>query len=201
MSRFLTAAAAALLLSAAASAAPITITDTKPQFTSGFTLNTPAGSQGPITVAGNPWDYTAQPYLSLTSITNLSIALTLSDGDTGPGDFDENDLTLALDGFDTGLKLNGFTDGNTVTLTVSGAPTLNQAAILAALQSDGKLIGTIRKADTDNNVFNSLPANTTTTLAITGDAVVPEPATLAVFAGVFGLGGLAARRRLKAAAV
>src|SRR5574337_1330809 len=57
----------------------------------------------------------ASPANTLGDITSLSITLTLDDGDTGPGNFDEHQLHLALDGIDTGLLLDGFRDGETDT--------------------------------------------------------------------------------------
>jgi hypothetical protein len=39
----------------------------------------------------------------IRGITQVSITATITDGDTGAGEFDEGDLTLDLDGIDTGI--------------------------------------------------------------------------------------------------
>lgn len=77
------------------------------------------------------------------------MTLTLTDGDLGPGNFDYDDLTLGLDGINTGILLNGFFNGFSDTVTVTGVPN-NASAILAALQADGRLVGTVIDADTDS---------------------------------------------------
>src|SRR5258706_717289 len=77
-------------------------------------------------------------YNNLASIGSLTLTVTINDGDTATGNFDFNDLTIGLDGFDTGIKLNGFSNGAIQTLDIAGAPN-NSAAILAALKADGKL--------------------------------------------------------------
>jgi hypothetical protein len=76
------------------------------------------------TVAQSSFDGTVPPRVPLTgssytysdtnefvSLDSTRIILTIDDGDTGPGEFDENQLTLGLDGIDTGIKLNGFRGG------------------------------------------------------------------------------------------
>jgi hypothetical protein len=105
--------------------------------------------------------FTFRKVNKIRKLTNISITLTLEDGDTGPGDSDENQLTLALDGINTGILLNGFDSGQTDTLTLSGAP-LNEAAIRSALKADGRLAATIFKADADNNGIIGSSASITT---------------------------------------
>ena len=145
------------------------------------------GATAPINADGS----TAQPadpftfigVGAFTSIDSISITLTIFDGNTGPGEADENALTLALDGIDTGIALNGFLGGEEITLTISGTPN-NAAAILAALQADGMLnarifdsTGSAVLAQNDLTV----PASDVggdpylTTLSITQ---VPEPGTV-----------------------
>ena len=78
----------------------------------------------------------------------------MDDGDSAPGDFDFNDLTLYLDGINTGIILNGWpNNANDFRNTVSGTP-LNGDAILAALQADGKLIATFNDADPSDNFWD-----------------------------------------------
>jgi hypothetical protein len=55
-------------------------------------------------------------------ITEVSIRLTISDGNTAPGEADFNQLFLALNGINTGLALNGFISDATVTRLISGPP-------------------------------------------------------------------------------
>ncbi len=148
--------------------------------------SSPVPNPAMATTAGG-YDFTATNYMSLTSITSISVTLTIQDGHSGtvPGsnpptnDFDYGHLRLALDGTDTGLILNGFQgDGLEDTLTFMGAP-LNAATILASLQSDGKLVGTITTDNPNDSI--TMPnyiyvgndnADAITTLSITG---VPEP--------------------------
>ena len=91
----------------------------------------------------------------IRKITRITFTLTLEHANTGPGDFDENDLSLALDGIDTVLKLNGFLDEQKVTKTINRVP-LKKAALRAALKADGKLAASIIDADPgDNGIFGS----------------------------------------------
>jgi hypothetical protein len=82
----------------------------------------------------------------IRKITNIRITATLYDAETGLGELNENQLTLALDGIDTGILLNGFLgnfpDDVAYTRTISGVP-INEAQIRAALKADGKLDATI----------------------------------------------------------
>jgi hypothetical protein len=187
-----------------ASAAPITISSTVDQ--SGFLGNQNAATY-PLT--GTPYDYTGQGYASLTSITGITVTLTVNDGNTGPGEFDENNLTLGLDGIDTGLKLNGFTANNIVSLDLSGNPAL-AAQLLSALQADGQLVGTIIDATPGNapaGDFIGLPGLVQTTLDVTGDVrgnnggggnPVPLPAAILLAPVGAGIAGGFARRFRKA---
>ena len=116
--------------------------------------------------------FTFRKVSKIRKLTNLTITLTLDDGDTGSGETDENQLTLALDGIDTGILLNGFNSGEIETLAFSGVPR-NEAALRAALKADGQLAATIFKADDDNNGILGSSANTTT-LVIQGKQKVKQ---------------------------
>jgi hypothetical protein len=140
------------------------------------------------------FNYTAQNYLSLTSIDSLSITLEIFDGDSAPGDFDFNNLVLELDGVNTGITLNGFRNNFTDELTITGSP-INTAAILSGLQADGRLVAKILDlTPNDNNM--SLMSSFQTTLVLesnTNTTPTPEPATLSLLG--LGLGGLFMYRR------
>jgi hypothetical protein len=109
-------------------------------------------------------------YNGLSSIGSLTLSLTVKDGDTGAGQFDFNNLTIGLDGIDTGIKLNGFlgganpldSDGPIVAQDISGAPA-NASSILAALKADGMLKLTV--FDSDADTAGSAPG------AIAGDKI------------------------------
>jgi hypothetical protein len=87
-------------------------------------------------------------YNGLASIGSLTLTVTIRDGDSATGNFDFNNLTIGLDGIDTGIKLNGFPDGPITSLDVSGSPA-NAAAILAALKADGMLKLSVFDSDVD----------------------------------------------------
>lgn len=84
-------------------ASTVTISDAQPM------INWP----GPGGLATNPaeltfalFDYSTQPILS--DLTAIDFSLSLQCAATMPNDIDFNNLTLGLDGIDTGIKLNGF---------------------------------------------------------------------------------------------
>ena len=157
---------------------------------SGLVTGLQSGGAYPLTAAGG-YNFAGQDYAGLTSIDKLTITLTVNDGDSATGEFDFNNLTLGLDGLDTGLRLNGFPNNSVLTLDIEGPN--NAAALLAALQSDGRLVGTVIDADGDNisqtnQDFIGFPATQITTLVIEGQGggVIPLPA--AALMGPLGAG-------------
>jgi hypothetical protein len=195
------------LVAGGASAAPITINSTVNQSGYGFGFDAGSGQftglQGggsyPLT-GGTGYDFAGQDYASLTTIDQLTVTLTINDGDSDVDEFDFDNLTLALDGIDTGLKLNGFRNNAIVTLDIQGPS--NSAALLAALQADGKLVGTVLDVDSDNvsqqaPEFIGFPADIQTTLVIDGEGgapAVPLPAAVLMAPLGASLAGAASRR-------
>ena len=112
-----------------------------------------------ITDAQTP--FTFQKVGKIRKIKKLRITVTLNDGDTGESDIDFNKLSLALDGIDTGLLLNGFRDDQERTRTISGKP-INEAEIRAALKVDGELRAMIVDATAGDNSISGSSADQTT---------------------------------------
>lgn len=167
-----------------------TIQEINGSTTQGDGNNQELSTTNPAEISVAPgYDFTAD-FSSLTSINFIQITLTVQDGNSSATDgegFDYNHLFLALDNINTGIALNGFLgDGLQSTLTFSGTvDATTGASILAALQTDGHLLGTIitnNPMDTvlqPNDLFignDDLNAMTTLTLS---DAV-PEPTTVAL---------------------
>jgi len=182
------------MIAGSASAAPITISSVVPQ--SGHTDFTLSAT--PLTDPASPYDFIGQDYASLTSIDSITVTLTVQDGDTAQSELDFDNWTLGLDGIDTGLKLNGFPgQAGILTQTLTQASPTNAAALLAALQSDGQLIGTIIDSDAGDNSI-SLPFRIDTSLDITGEVGVPNviPLPAAALMGPLGAGlvGMVSRR-------
>jgi hypothetical protein len=191
----------------AASAATVNGSSTVAQ--SGF-LGPQSAPSYPLT--GSPYDFTGQTngLNNVTSIDSLTVTLTANDGDTGPGDYDFNSLTLGLDGVDTGLKLNGLLNNNLVTVTLTQLSPALQAALIAALQ-DGQLVGTVLDATPGNATppgdligFPSAQGNITTTLDLVlsgpnlqvnqGPPPVPLPMAAMIAPLGAGVAGIYARK-------
>jgi hypothetical protein len=158
--RLLVAAAAAAvalftggLTGTAAHAAPVTLTSTVAGsgYNGGTQASMPLTADNSFVKQSTPWTYDAGLVDALDAIETISVSLVLGSADSaaaGNTNFDE--FTLALDGIDTGLKLNGAwevitnpgQDDIRPPLTFTFTP-LNTDAILAALKDDGELVGTI----------------------------------------------------------
>lgn len=174
----------------------------------------------PITSPTQPFDFRNFDYQNLKRLACVTITLTVFDGDTGSTptldgqNYDYNNWTLGLGGFDTGILLNGFDDNDdlgagNVTLTFQDTP-LNADAILAALQTDGTLRASIidhtAGPDDPTNFIgipstdgNGNPIYTTLTVSDTPGTrnFVPEPGALTWLTGIalFVSGGCLRHRR------
>jgi hypothetical protein len=162
------AAAALGAITLSASAAPITVQGVAPESGFGFPTGVQGGGVYPLT-GGAGDDFTGPlgaGYNQLTSITQLTVTLSIFDGDSDTGEYDFNNLTLGLDGIDTGLALNGFQNNQIASLTIDQIPVPTATALLAALQ-DGRLVGTVIDSDADVQVppdFIGFPADVDTFL-------------------------------------
>lgn len=129
--------------------------------------------------------------ISPFTVQSLSWTFTIFDGDTGPGDFDFNDVSIGLDGIDTGILLNGFLDDQTITRTING----NLIGALAtnvtnAIFTDNLLNVTLIDR-TPNDNFWELPSSSRFEIAFfdipdggVNGGVVPEPASMATILGL-----------------
>jgi hypothetical protein len=142
-----------------------TKSSTKPQ--SGVSLVGGNAAGARITAANDPYSFSNTGRIA--SLKQVTIKATILEGDTGSGQFDENDLLLELDNINTGIALNGFRTGQTDTRTISGIPNQGRA-LKAALKKDGKLAARIIDADPNDQGGNGvgIPANFETTLRIKG---------------------------------
>lgn len=108
-------------------------------------------------------------------------------------------MRLFLNGFDTGLLLNGFGDNQTTTATITG-DILNGDAILASIlarpiDSTFFLTASFVSSTSGNGVVVPNQGDIAAGITLTDIQAVPEPASLALLgAGMVGL-GMAARRR------
>ncbi|MCA1718314.1 MAG: hypothetical protein LC781_16325 [Actinobacteria bacterium] len=123
--------------------------------------------------------YTFSKTSKMRSLKKVTITATIFDGDTGPGspqEPDHGDLTLRLDGVDTGIKLNGFRDNQTNTQTITGALDPGKATqILALLKQDGQLKATIKDADADDiDPTTTVGSNNKVTLPVVNTGQVPK---------------------------
>ena len=131
-----------------------------------------------LRITQTPWNFAGTNYSALTRIDTITLTLSVLDGDTAPNEFDEHRLTLGLDGIDTGLVLNGFKNGITTTLTLTGESTSTD--VFQALVSDGQLMGTVIDADPAHNPnWIKLVGSQKATLSLTGPtSVCPTPGAL-----------------------
>lgn len=182
---------------------------------------TPVGQQGnPLTI-GTQTGFNASVLAALGGgLSSASVRITLFDGDSAPGDFDDgNANTLLLDGVDfgfwsapttqqtnnTGTMLLSTTTGFGDDILSTGFFTNSNAASLASLftnLADGSVAFLLRD---DRNPFDNFYdftqgvdgglINVGTGPIVTPPSGVPEPATWAMMIVGFGLVGAAARRR------
>ncbi len=152
-------AAGTLFGAGAASAAQVTLSANT--FQSGFNGTTAATN--PLTAAD--WNFTGQQYAQLASIDSITITLSAFNGLTDVAELDEGKWTLGLDGLNTGLVLDGLSGAQIATMTITGPN--NAAALLAALQSDGKLAGSVIDA-TPGDHITAVPGIIVTSIDIVG---------------------------------
>lgn len=187
-----------------ASAAQVAISSTVAQSNYNNLQNQPTY---PLTAV--PYDFTGQvnSFANITSIDSLTVTLEMNDGDTGAGDYDFNNLFLGLDGVNTGLPLNGFLDGNIVTLTLNTLTPALQSQIISNL-ADGQLVGSVIDTTPGNSPAGDtigFPGRVDTTLDLLvsgpnlgttggGGNPVPLPAAVLVAPLGAGLAGVYARR-------
>jgi hypothetical protein len=163
-----------------------------------FSVSLPANHPAIVT-AGSGYNF-GTSWQSLTSINQITLSLSMFDGNSGsntsdPANFDFNHLHFYLGGtlnaqtglytggIDTGIILNGFAPNafvNSQTFTLAINPNTTGASILSALQSGSGVIAGYVVTDNANDtalapnevaLTNDLN-NATTTLTL---ASVPEP--------------------------
>jgi len=139
-------------------------TSIKPQNESGDNFVPADGSN--ITVPDNPFTFAKAS--RVVRINRIAITATITDGDTGAGDTERNDLLLVLDGVNTGIPLNGYRHAFQDTRTNGGAP-INKRELRNKLRQDGELHATIMDRDPGPGQDIILPANFETTLTIRGE--------------------------------
>ena len=167
----------------AAHGASVSLTSTVASsgYNGGTTAEFPLTADNSFVKQNTPWTYAAAQVEALDAIEQISVSLILGSADSAAaGDANFDELTLALDGIDTGLKLNGAwqvitepgQDDIRPPLTFTGTP-LNADAILDALKGDGQLVGTILDSQPGDD-FITLGSSEggfgTTTLVINGVA-------------------------------
>ena len=150
-------------------------------------------------------------------IMQLAIRVTLEDGDSAPGDFDEGDNELLVNGISVGnfsdvttistdgmgneiagSNTTGFADGEVDTgfFVVTDAAILTQ--IFASLQTTGELSFSLLKLDTDNQRYDFTEGIDGSLIGVgSGPVVTPVPVPMAalLFAPALGALGVARRRK------
>jgi hypothetical protein len=182
--------------------ASITITSSQMQVEAKGMLN-PS-----LLITGNTaWNFSSQNYLGINSVDEISVTLTLFDGDTGMGEFDAGELMLELDNLNTGLALDGFAHNATMAnYTVSGAN--HAVGLLSLLRQDGLLLGRVLDLSPNDN-YIKIRGGYMATLSLTdhelivvpqsGDSVSVVPVPSAVLLSSFGVvatGWLKRKRQL-----
>jgi hypothetical protein len=191
------------VLASSASAAVVNGTSTVGE--SGFSAPQSGGTY-PLTAT--PYDFTGQvnSFANVTSIDSLTVTLQISDGDSGPLDFDFNNLFLTLDGVNTGLALNDFFNNTNFSQTLTQLSPALQAALILALQ-DGKYVGGVLDTDADGPPGDTIAfpgaVDTTLDLVLSGPNLqpqggggnpVPLPAAVILAPIGAGLAGMYSRR-------
>lgn len=136
----------------------------KPQNESGDNFVPADGAN--ITVPDNPFSFAKAS--KVVRINRITITATITDGDSGAGETERDDLLLVLDGVNTGIPLNGYRNGLRDTRTNSGVP-INKRELRNKLRQDGELHAIIKDRDPGPNQDIILPANFETTLVIEGE--------------------------------
>ncbi|HVJ83516.1 MAG TPA: PEP-CTERM sorting domain-containing protein [Planctomycetia bacterium] len=184
--------ALALLAPDRASASLIKVCDTQPNIDYDCRDCAPTTKEIPFAL----FDFSSQQ--KLTGITGLEVALSMQVADPSA-----HNLTLALDGIDTGIQLTGFERDalveKTFKLDDTDANWLSpdkEAALMTAL-SDGQVFASVL-GETEDDLKIQLYSDTATSLCITGPeqtSAVPEPASLLIFALSAAAGAIHRRRR------
>jgi len=162
------------VIASAASAATVPVSSTVAE--SGFVG---AQNQANYPLTATPYSFASQvnSLANATSIDSLTVTLQISDGDTGPADFDFNNLFLTLDGINTGLALNDFFNNQNFSQSLTQVPVPLQAALLAAL-ADGQLVGgvldiTPGNAPAGDTIAFPAAVDTTLDLVLSGPNLAP----------------------------
>jgi hypothetical protein len=158
----------------------------------------------PFTDDGTPLgslDFTGQPVGSMPTLSSVNFSLSLANLDTSPVDIDFNNISLTIAGYDTGLKLNGFTNGFFAETHSFNANIINGALILAAIQNTPGAIavGLLDATPTHSNKYYTYGGS----FAMTLDSQ-PVPFSPTQSLGLFltaGIAGFARWRRSRAAAL